>query len=184
MNWKDIDGWFTEEDAKAFEYIVERMPPEFLYLEIGAYKGRSTACMNEIARNADKHPQIYIVDTFAGDIHIGKADTMDVFFDNIKNMSIHIVYCSYLESSIAANDFTNGVFDVVFIDATHTYEAVMADIANYMPKLQPGGIMAGHDIQATEVARAVRESFGDNYTTIGNCWITHKREFDKAGSLT
>ncbi len=39
-----------------------------------------------------------------------------------------------------------GPYDVVFIDADHTYEAVKADWENYGPMVKKGGIVAFHDI--------------------------------------
>lgn len=35
--------------------------------------------------------------------------------------------------------------DLVFIDAEHTFSAVAADIAAWLPKVRPGGILCGHD---------------------------------------
>jgi len=35
--------------------------------------------------------------------------------------------------------------DFVYIDANHTFWYVLADIANWYPKVKPGGIIAGHD---------------------------------------
>lgn len=37
-------------------------------------------------------------------------------------------------------------YDLLFIDADHTYEAVAADWANYSQLVAPGGIVAFHDI--------------------------------------
>lgn len=36
-------------------------------------------------------------------------------------------------------------FDLVFLDADHTEEAVLADVAAWSPYVRPGGILAGHD---------------------------------------
>lgn len=35
--------------------------------------------------------------------------------------------------------------DLVYLDACHSYECVMADLKAYMPKLKKGAVMAGHD---------------------------------------
>lgn len=39
-----------------------------------------------------------------------------------------------------------GEFDIVFVDADHSYEAVKTDFAMYWPLVAPDGIMAFHDI--------------------------------------
>ena len=59
-------------------------------------------------------------------------------------------------------------FDLVFIDADHSYEGCRADIAAWLPMVKPGGWIGGHDYKNTEdvsydfsgVDRAVSEMFG------------------------
>lgn len=70
-----------------------------------------------------------------------------------------------MRSVVAATHYKNESLDFVFLDADHSYEAVQADIAAWLPKVRPGGILCGHDY-ANEayplwgVARAVDEAFG------------------------
>lgn len=45
----------------------------------------------------------------------------------------------------AAALFESASLDFAFIDAEHTYEAVMADAAAWWPKIKPGGWLCGHD---------------------------------------
>lgn len=50
-----------------------------------------------------------------------------------------------LLSSEAAKCFPDEYFDVVYLDANHSYDAVLADLAAWVPKIREGGVMAGHD---------------------------------------
>ncbi len=71
-------------------------------------------------------------------------------------------------------------FDLVFIDANHEYKHVKQDILSWLPKVRPGGILAGHDYAPeipmfSGVKQAVDEIFGTKIM-LGKdrLWI-HKR---------
>lgn len=36
-------------------------------------------------------------------------------------------------------------FDLIFVDALHTEEAALEDLATWAPRVRPGGVLAGHD---------------------------------------
>jgi len=48
-------------------------------------------------------------------------------------------------SRVAAERIGEGSLDVVYIDADHSYDAVMRDLTCYAPKVAPGGLIMGHD---------------------------------------
>lgn len=48
-------------------------------------------------------------------------------------------------SPYAALQFQNNFFDFVYIDADHSYEAVIKDLNAWYPKVKSGGILFGHD---------------------------------------
>jgi hypothetical protein len=55
--------------------------------------------------------------------------------------------------------------DLVFIDANHEYTEVRKDIQSWLPKVRPGGLLAGHDYDQnipmfSGVKQAVDEIFG------------------------
>lgn len=45
----------------------------------------------------------------------------------------------------AAAFFPRNYFDFIYLDGNHSYEASKADLAAWYPKLQVGGLFAGHD---------------------------------------
>lgn len=61
-----------------------------------------------------------------------------------------------------------GKVDFIYIDASHKYEDVKADIEFYLPFLKPNGIIAGHDFSKKfdGVIRAVTETFNDKNITL------------------
>jgi len=47
----------------------------------------------------------------------------------------------------------------VHIDGDHRYEQVKKDIENYLPLIEKGGIISGHDWQNDDIKKAVNENF-------------------------
>ncbi len=66
----------------------------------------------------------------------------------------------------------DGWADFIFIDAAHSYEAVSDDIADWLPKVKPGGWFGGHDFHESwpGVKRAVLEAFGTIELLDGHIW--------------
>jgi hypothetical protein len=50
-----------------------------------------------------------------------------------------------MDSTLAAGLFADETLDWVYIDADHSYDAVMADLHAWYPKVRKGGLVAGHD---------------------------------------
>jgi hypothetical protein len=55
--------------------------------------------------------------------------------------------CEFIKkpSMEAVKDFKDGSLDFVYIDANHTFEYVVNDIAEWSKKIRSGGIISGHD---------------------------------------
>jgi predicted O-methyltransferase YrrM len=69
-----------------------------------------------------------------------------------------------MKSNEAVQFIKDGCLDLVFIDADHSYEACLQDIALWYPKVRDGGVICGHDYLNSAhqgVERAVKEFFGD-----------------------
>ena len=55
------------------------------------------------------------------------------------------IYLYEMSSEAAAGLIPDNALDMVFIDADHSYDGVLADIALWGPKVRQGGVVSGHD---------------------------------------
>jgi len=79
----------------------------------------------------------------------------------------------WMATADAAPLVPDGWADFIFVDAGHSYAAVSADIANWLPKVRAGGWFGGHDyhVRFPGVMRAVDEAFGARVDHLpGHIW--------------
>lgn len=100
------------------------------------------------------------------------------FFKACKLMSrypqLHIARATSPE---IAKMFPDEFFDLVFIDADHSYDAVKKDILAWLPHVKYRRLLTGHDYFHGEpgVVKAVDEIFGTSIIVIKRVWI-HQRK--------
>ena len=170
------ENWFSYPNL--YKSIVEQFPSGSKFVEIGSWKGKSSAYMAIEIANSNKKIDFYCVDTWEGSIeHKNKEELnrlYDIFLRNMKPVDPYY-FPLKIKSLEAASKFENNSLDFVFIDASHEYEDVKEDIIAWLPKVKSGGILAGHDYYLNEqfycgVNRAVDELF-ENFETSEDCWI-------------
>ena len=171
IDYTKIHGWFDPGDAALYRQIVPNLPNGSVVVEVGVWKGRSTACLLTEIERSGKAIYLHCVDTFTGDPMAGFGNTEREFMTNIAPLKHHIAGIHKMESVKAAKLFTGVQF--CFIDAAHDYDSVMADIGAWLPAMGVGSILAGHDIPMESVRQAVQDNFGSNYKVQGNSWYVH-----------
>lgn len=66
----------------------------------------------------------------------------------------------------AAADVPDGSLDMAYIDGNHVYDAVLEDLAAWVPKVRSGGIVAGHDYRVFSNKPTIHvKAAVDHYTT-------------------
>lgn len=145
-----IFGWFHA--TTLFREMVRRAKSGAKFLEIGAFKGQSAAFMGVEIENSGKEISFYSVDNFSL-IHkkYGEKTSDDMyaaFLKNIQPVSRHVIPMR-MSSLEAVTHFADESLDFVYIDGDHRYDAVMADIAAWLPKVKTGGILATITIRGT-----------------------------------
>jgi len=121
--------------------LAELAEPCKRIIELGSYHGRSTRAMLD---SSDAH--IWCVDAWnlpPGGRKVSDKD-LQIFLDNIGGERHRVAVLRMLTSD-AVGLLPTGCFDLVFIDADHSYQAVKFDILHYAPLLREGGILCGHD---------------------------------------
>jgi hypothetical protein len=169
MNWESIDGWFDKGDELMYYNILESIPEGGNFLEIGCYKGRSTACMANLIRSLNRDVKIHVVDTFIGDDDCGFGSIYDEFMANMKPYS-QIMGSVRRGTSYHMSQDNPDYFDAIYIDASHKYDDVIRDIDSWLPYVTLGGCMAGHDYNWSDVHKAVNDRFTE-ITQVGNSWL-------------
>lgn len=182
QSWRDIEGWF--DFGEVYDRIARhlKLSPFRKFVEVGAWMGKSIAYMASVAPH---DAALFAVDTFEGSpeeeihrkiIEENGGDLRKVYDNNLKALGIASRVQTFQTTSLeAASSFEDGTIDAVFIDAAHTFDSVKEDIDAWLPKVRPGGIIAGHDYadQWPGVRVAVDSSF-PSVEVIGKCWYFQK----------
>ena len=176
-----IGGWFTFPGL--YRKMVEVAPDNAHFVEVGAYLGKSTACMGVEIANSGKKITFDVVDIWRNTPQAPVSCTDDEMFEAFKqNISsvASFVNPRRMDSVTAAGTYPDSSLDFVFIDADHSYEACLADINAWLPKVKVGGYIAGHDYFSWPgVSEAVNEAFsGKKFQAFQdeNVWVYKKQE--------
>ncbi len=146
----EIDGWMTHAEL---EWLGIQASWSDAVLEIGTWKGRSTAALAASCRG-----RVVTVDCFGGPLYetstYAEARSTDIFaaatanlrrFDNVTILK--------MSSREAARHLAGQKFDMVFIDGDHAEEAVRDDLALWTPFAPT--LLCGHDRELPGVATAL-----------------------------
>lgn len=167
FNWDAIPGWFGW--SALYDKVVEDADGIIRIVEVGIWQGRSTIYLADLIRRSDKPIFFYAFDTFEGSAEhtqdikaiAGQGKTLEgIFRDNLAASGCDDYVRAVRQDSVnASKRFEDGTLDLVFLDGDHTYEAVKADINAWLPKIKPGGLLAGDDYQPSwpGVIKAVDE---------------------------
>ncbi len=172
----DIDGWFDPAFATVYREAVAAAKDGDTLVELGCWKGKSLSFLLVEAANSGKKLNIYGVDHFKGNAenpsmqHEAACIDLERVCKENANRAGYAYSLWRKSSPEAADGFGDGEVSFVFIDASHDQASVAADIKAWLPKVKPGGVLAGHDFGYSGVASAVMELL-PGFSNKGSCWL-------------
>ena len=142
--WKDTYDFTTS--------FFKKNPNLKKGVEIGVAGGQN---IKHILEHCPRIEKIYGIDSYSQDswdmnhIDINKEfGSFEGLFQEVKLMlsqfggRAKLIRKTSLE---AVKEFSDESLDFIFLDASHDFDSVFADISSWFPKIKKGGIFMGHD---------------------------------------
>lgn len=175
---KPVPGFF--DFAALYDRLVTEAPPFSVLVEIGVFHGASLRYLGLAAKRAGKGLKVVGVDWGRGQPGLANGDTPTA------NAALETLLEAGLADEVpliiapswkAAALFAHDSVWAAFIDAGHEYADVRADIETWLPRIEKGGILCGHDYTDEAggwpgVWKAVYDVFGPTRAspTCPTCW--------------
>jgi hypothetical protein len=192
ITWREIPGWF--DFPEVYDFAVARAADGASFVEVGVWMAQSTTYLFNAIRASRKRIALRAYDTFAGSVtepehqrivaeHGGsilRAAQVNMARACGPDGPTVLARC---DSVAAATLHADQSVDFCFIDADHTEAAVRRDIEAWLPKIKPGGILAGHDIDSPAVHAAVTSLLVPLYDVrqSGRSWLVILPNVDDIG---
>lgn len=170
----DMQGWSSTDPV--FEEIIQQLKPRRI-VEVGTWKGGSAIHMAGLCKKylGDNDFEIICIDTFLGSVEHWDRSSIQMQFEHGRPT----IYKTFMSNVLHAGhqdvitpfpvDATNGALtlnefgyeaDLIYIDAGHDYNSVMADLVHYAPLLRPAGVLLGDDYHHGPIIQAAADAFG------------------------
>jgi hypothetical protein len=168
-----VPGWFNEINAVAIFKVLAELRPQRI-VEIGSYMGKSTVffgCALQVLENGGR---VTAIDPHTGDrqqresFGMSEIPSFEMFRTHVRLAGVDQVIDAIVATSDDAAKGWTDPFEFLFVDGWHSYEAVLADGREWVPKLAEGGVVVFDDaLQYDDVRQAIADL--DSEGTI-NLW--------------
>jgi len=162
---KAIEGWRYRQDLVLLYLLARDLAGPGVTVEIGSYKGLSTAALAFGARDGG-HEKVHTVDPHTGDRQaletagVERLLSQEDFQRNIAGAGIADIVVAYtMTSDELAARWTGTPIRFLLVDGWHSYDAVRSDLLNWVPLVTArGAVLVDDYANYPEVAQAVDDS--------------------------
>ena len=160
---RHIPGWFEEINAAAIFKVLAEVKPQRV-VEIGSYMGRSTVFFGLSLLTLQNGGRVTAIDPHSGDrqqrekFGMAKIPSFEVFRTHIRIAGVEQAIDPILATSTEVAKSWTEPFEFLFVDGWHSYDAVLADGREWVPKMAEGGVAVFDDaLQYEEVRHAIAD---------------------------
>lgn len=167
-------GWF--DFPEIYQDAVDKAHSGSVLVEVGVWQGRSLVHLCKCAEESGKSLRVIGYDQFDPSYYLGapeKGIDSDQWISAVRR-KVPAAQVVRSDSAQAAANHQDGTVFFVFLDAGHTEADLSADIAAWLPKIAPRGILAGHDLDHPKhpAVRAALEKSGLDWKPCGaSSWV-------------
>jgi predicted O-methyltransferase YrrM len=146
-------------NANGLKSLLEQVNPKIV-IEVGSWLGASAIFMAEKTASSTK---LYTIDTWLGSPELQQnpefaqllPDLYQQFLSNVIHANMFNKIIPIRMSSLEAATALNVKADLIYIDADHATESVVADILAWWPHLVADGVLCGDDWGWESVRKAL-----------------------------
>lgn len=164
--WYQIDkGSDMFDFEEQYERFANELPDKCIIAEVGVSNGKSALFLASKLTEMNKAYQLEMIDNLG----YGKEVQMKEIMNNIIKSGLENINFVPKDSLNASCCYPDGLFDLVYLDSSHEYEATKAELRCWIHKIKDGGILSGHDANYEEgVGKAIREVVPEELLHIEN----------------
>lgn len=142
-----VDGHLTPAEMKFLFMLGSHKTSPGVVLEIGSFKGKSTVILSEAAKLAGDE-LVHAVDPLTQPSitcpQTSKHHTREEFYANMETHQVNVKFYEMYSHELALE--WKEPLRLLWIDGDHTYKGAQSDILDFKQYLQPGAIVAFHDV--------------------------------------
>jgi len=153
-------GFLPPDEAEALYDVAYAQAPSGPILEVGTYCGKSAVWLGAAAEQHDGH--VFTVDHHRGseenqpgwewhdpelvDMIDGRMDTLPFFRRTVAAAGLEETVVAIVGRSATVASLWSTPLAMLFIDGGHAVEHCIADYDGWAKHVQPGGVLAIHDV--------------------------------------
>jgi precorrin-6B methylase 2 len=152
-----IYGWLDPRETDLLYQQALGIPAGGVIVEVGSYQGRSTSVFGIAAK--ERGGKVYAVDHYRNNpgVLVVTPEDFEKLRANLERLGLTDTVEIVVSESVDAAAKFEGEIDLLFLDGSHQYEDVKADLAAWAPKVR--GKIAMHDTSGNwpGVSKALEE---------------------------